>query len=94
MGWDMNAYIVTYDLHKAGQNYDCLYEKLASYETHWHMQRSVWIIVTDQNAATIASNLVGCLDDNDKLFVGGLSANAAWSGHSKKESDWLKDILP
>ena len=34
-----------------------------------------------------------CLDANDKLFVGGLSSEAAWIGHGKQVSDWLKHSL-
>lgn len=58
----MATYIVTYDLSKRGQNYDCLYEKLDAYGTKWRMQKSVWIIVTDQEAMEIADALLPCLE--------------------------------
>ena len=89
----MAAYIVTYDLHKEGQNYDCLIEKLKSYGTHWHMQRSVWIVATNQTAVQIRDKLKPCLDSNDKLFVGRLSGEAAWHGYGKKISDWITKNL-
>ena len=89
----MAAYIVTYDLHKQGQNYDCLHEKLEAYPTHWHMQQSVWIIATNQTAVQIRDSLGECLDQNDKLFVGKLSGEAAWRGYSKDVTNWLKNRL-
>jgi len=89
----MAAYIVAYDLHEEGQNYECLIEKLEAYPIHWHMQQSVWIIKTDQNASQIRNNLGECLDDDDTLFVGKLSGQAAWRGYSDKAGKWLKDIL-
>ena len=30
---------------------------------------------------------------NDKLFVGKLTGQAAWSGYSKEISEWIKDVL-
>lgn len=89
----MNSYIVVYDLHEEGQNYACLYKKLKLYPTHWHMQRSVWIIATTQSAAQIRDNLRPCLDSNDKLFVGALRGEAAWIGFTQKATQWLKGLL-
>lgn len=89
----MSAYIVTYDLHKQGQNYDCIIAKLKAYPTHWHMQRSVWIISTNQSAAQVRDSLQSCLDSNDKLFVGKLSGEAAWYGYPDNVSTWLKGTL-
>ena len=89
----MAAYIVSYDLHKQGQNYDCIIKKLEAYPSHWHMQQSVWIVVTNDNASKIRDNLAPCLDSNDKLFVGKLSGEAAWKGLSDKGSKWLKEVL-
>lgn len=90
----MPAYIVAYDLYQEGQNYNCLTKKLEAYPTHWHMQRSVWIIVTDQTAMQIHDNLAICIDGNDKLFVGKLDRDAAWSNkYGQKVTDWLQKNL-
>ncbi|PHS06169.1 MAG: hypothetical protein COA78_14535 [Blastopirellula sp.] len=89
----MSSFIVTYDLNKQGQNYDCITEKLEAYGTYWHIQGSVWIIVTAQSAKQIRDNLVACLDENDELFVGKLSGEAAWQGYNEKVSNWLKEKL-
>lgn len=89
----MKSYIIVYDLHKEGQNYDCLHEKLKKYTVNWHIQRSVWIVATDQKSKQIRDNLKSCLDSNDKLFVGKLNGEAAWHGYSQKVTDWLKKYL-
>lgn len=89
----MAAYIVAYDLHAEGQNYTCLRNKLEAYGTHWHMQGSVWIVVTNQTAVQIRDNLNPCLDSNDKLFVGRLSGEAAWFGYGDQVTNWLKANL-
>lgn len=88
----MSAYIVSYDLIKQGQNYECIIKKLEAYSNHWHMQQSVWIVVSDQTATQIRDSLKKCLDSNDKLFVGKLSA-AAWEGYSDKAGKWLIDVI-
>ena len=89
----MSTYIVCYDLHKQGQNYDCLKEKLESYGTYFHIQGSVWIIRSQSTAAQVRDNIRTCLDSNDKLFVGELTGTAAWWGYSPANSKWLKDWL-
>lgn len=85
----MSAYIVSYDLIKQGQNYDCITDKLETYPNHWHMQQSVWIVVTDQTHSQIRDNLKSCLDQNDKLFVGKLSAAAWHPPFGEKGDKWL-----
>ena len=89
----MATFIVAYDLHEPGQSYDCIIAKLTAYPTHWHMQQSVWIIVTTQTAMQILDNLKTCLDANDKLFVGELGKDAAWIGYSNDVTTWLKKHL-
>lgn len=89
----MAAYIVTYDLQKAGQNYHCLKEKLENFPRHWHMQGSVWIIESGKTAHSIRNDLMSCLDRNDNLLVAKLQGEAAWSGFKPNESEWIKSIL-
>lgn len=89
----MASHIVAYDLHKQGQNYDCIIKKLEAYGTYWHIQGSVWIIKSDQTCAQIRDHLKTCLDDNDKLFVGRLTGEAAWVGYPQNITTWLKDHL-
>lgn len=89
----MAAYIVCYDLMAPGQNYDRLTKTIESYyKTHWKMQQSVWIIQSTQTATQIRDHLNKCLDRNDKLFVGKLSAGA-WSGYPDNITKWLKSVI-
>lgn len=89
----MTTYIVTYDLHSHGQNYDCLFKKLKSYPRWCHMQGSVWVVTSNNTAAQVRDHLSPCLDKNDKLFVGKLSGEAAWVGYPTEVSNWLKKNL-
>jgi hypothetical protein len=86
----MASYIVSYDLAEEGQNCDCLHNKLKAYATHWHMQRSVWIIVTSKNAETIFNDLAKCVNPDDKLFIGKLGRGVVWIGYPKSVSDWIQ----
>lgn len=87
----MSSYIVAYDLYQSGQNYQCLINKLKEYPTRWHMQRSVWIIETSETAVQVRDKLSACLDSNDKLYVGKLAGEAAWTGYSDEVSRWIKE---
>lgn len=88
----MSAYIVCYDLMKQGQNYDCIIKKLEAYPSHWHMQQSVWIVVGEETAVQIRDDLKSCLDTNDKLFVGKLSAGA-WTTYGTDADKWLISVI-
>lgn len=89
----MSAYIVGYDLSEPGQQYACLKERIEAYGYYCHLQKSVWIIVTSDSAASIRDNLKVCLDRNDSLFVARLSGEAAWIGLDTEVSDWLMKAL-
>jgi len=89
----MATYIVTYDLNIPGQKYTCIEQKMERYGTKWKFQQSVWIVETPDKAQDIRDHIKPCLDTNDKLFVGKLSGEAAWSGYSDKGNTWLKNRL-
>jgi len=88
----MSGFIVSYDLHKSGQNYECLKKKLEAYPRHWKMQQSVWIIESDETSSQIRDALKPCLDANDNLFVGKLSA-AAWTTRGSQADQWLISVI-
>lgn len=89
----MPAFVVSYDLIRQGQNYTCLIDRLKGYGTHWHMQQSVWIVVTNQTSSQIRDHLMPCLDSNDKLFVCQLHRDGAWVGYTDAVSQWLNHHL-
>jgi CRISPR/Cas system-associated endoribonuclease Cas2 len=89
----MSAYLVAYDLHQPGQKHKELKEHLESFGSRWHLQRSVWIVVTDESAEELTNSLLGYFDDNDKLLVLGLSKDSAWWGYNEKTENWLSSVL-
>jgi len=89
----MATYIVAYDLHKHGQDYAGIINKLKSYGTYWHCQGSVWLIVSSKSAEQVRDDLLTALDGNDKLVVIKLDREAAWKGYNKEISDWLQKNL-
>ncbi len=88
----MSAYLVSYDLKKLGQNYECIRTKLQAYRKSWNMQGSVWIISSDQTAPQIRDDLVKCLDGNDNVFVAKLEVTA-WTGFASQSDAWLKQTI-
>lgn len=87
------SYFISYDLNNPGQNYDDLIEAIKKYGTYCKVNKSDWIIVSNDEAKTIRDNLNKYLDSNDRLFVGKLSGVGAWFGYQKSTSDWLKNNL-
>ena len=87
------SYFISYDLNNPGQNYDNLIEAIKKYGTYCKMNKSDWIISTNDNATTIRNNLKKYLDSNDRLFVGQLTGVAAWSGYQESTTEWLKKNL-
>ena len=85
------SHIVTYDLKSPGQNYEKLYKALESYGTYYHLQESVWIIVSTQKCKEIRDHLMSFTDSNDSLFVAKLTGEAAWTGLS--DNNWLQNNL-
>lgn len=89
----MPCYVISYDLDQPGQDYEDLFELIKSYGTWCHAMESTWFIVTDEDAQTIRDYLLTTMDSNDKLFVGKLSGEGAWSGLGTKKNQWLKKNL-
>ncbi|MBO6603694.1 MAG: hypothetical protein JJ938_01010 [Roseicyclus sp.] len=86
----METYIVVYDLHKHGQNYECVHKKLRDYGSYCHLQGSVWLVRSQSSAVQVRDNLQSCLDQNDKIYVAALTGEAAWKGHTAEISSWIK----
>ena len=85
----MPRYIITYDLHAPGQNYEALAERIKSYPRWAKLMQSTWCVVTSQTSEQVRDHLKPALDGNDKLLVGVLG-RSAWYGLSSKLTDWLK----
>lgn len=91
----MAVYIVTYDLDKGSTSED--YSRLVSLikeEGVWAcLGGSSYLVESEHTAVELRNKFKDVLDNNDKLYVGVVSAPAAWVGYSKQVSDWIKEKL-
>jgi len=91
----MKTFLIGYDLNKAGQNYEALFEAIKSIPNYWwHHLDSTWLIVTDDSktAAGIRDILRRHIDANDELLIINVTgAERAWMGFNDKGSNWLKE---
>jgi hypothetical protein len=84
----MKTYIISYDLSNPGKNYEDLLKKIKSYS--WaRLGGSAYVVVSANTAVEIRDNLKTVLDSNDKLFVGTVVPQAAWTGLPEEVSKWL-----
>lgn len=51
------SYFISYDLNNPGQNYDDLIDAIKKYGTYCKINKSDWIICTNDKAKTIRDNL-------------------------------------
>lgn len=90
---DCMIYIVCYDLKPPTQRYASLVERVKSYSGWAYVCESTYLIRTDDTAAQVRDALGIDVDGNDKLFVGTISAPAAWKGLPQEVSEWIKNNL-
>ncbi|WP_027466092.1 hypothetical protein [Curtobacterium sp. UNCCL17] len=91
----MSSFLITYDLRAPGRDYDPVYAYLKGFGTRWRPLESVLVIATDEKtAATIRNDLVKLVDSNDQVLVIQVDhSNAAWTGFTDQQNQWLKDRL-
>lgn len=89
----MANYVIVYDLNKPGQNYPDLIKHLESYSTHWHFQKSGWIVGPSDSAFAVADAAKQFLDAKDLLFVQQLTDDSAWWGYDQAGSDWIGSAI-
>lgn len=85
----MTSKIITYDLRIPNRNYDDLYKAIKSYVIWARVTESTWFVKTSDTCSQIRDKLLANIDQNDRLFVGELSGNAAWH-NTICESDFVK----
>lgn len=89
----MQTYIVTYDLSEPGQRYNKLIELIKSEYAWAKIGYSAFIVKSCASHTELRDKYKQALDSNDKLFVGAVSAPAAWFGLSDEVSKWLNNNL-
>lgn len=87
----MKTYIVTYDLRKGVGCAD--YQKLVALvqeEGIWaRLGDAAFLIQSYLTPVELRDKFKCVLDANDMLYVGEVTAPAAWYGYSKEVSDWI-----
>ena len=87
------VHLVTYDLkapNDTSNDYERVIDGLKSTYGKWcHLEKSVWIISTDQTAAEVRDAIKPLLYSSDVLFVGKLTGNWASFNLGEKRVQWL-----
>lgn len=73
----MPVYLVNYDLHSPGQNYDLLIDRIKSYEC-CPVLASTWAIATSDTPKQIIDFLSMPLDANDEIMVTRWTNDSYW----------------
>lgn len=89
----MTIKMISYDLHKPGQDYNELISAIENYKAYTKINKSDWLIYTTDSCTQIRDNLKKYIDSNDTLFVVELSENPGWwASFNLREGavKWLK----
>jgi len=62
-------YAITFDLNKAGQDYNSLYQAIRDLGPTIRPLQNLWIAQTTKSATEITELLMRVIDSNDRLFV-------------------------
>lgn len=84
--------LVTYDLVKPETDYEDLISAIKAYPDWCHVQKSVWLISSDDGCDVIRDNLRRFMDSDDRIFVSEQTGVAAWYGAICKNDD-VKRLL-
>ena len=82
----MALFSVSYDLNKAGQNYEALYTELKRTEFK-HIMDSTWLISTSESAKDIYNRLSAKIDNNDLIFISKVNS-AQYFGSLRGDGIW------
>jgi hypothetical protein len=93
MSVNLNTFIISYDLYQPGQNYLPLIQLIQKNPSWAKIGLSVYIIGTTESYVQVRDKLISVLDKNDKLFVGTVSAPAAWFNLGTAVDNWIKSNL-
>jgi hypothetical protein len=83
-------YLIAYDLHNPGRDYDDVIATIKSATSWAHIEESVWLVDTTETTAAWRDKLLAAGDKNDTHFVARLQNAASWVGLSDQLSNWIK----
>lgn len=88
----MAVYLVTYDLHKPGNNYPAILEQIKASPGWAQLSESSYAISTNETATAAYARIHAQVDENDTLYV--ITLRKPWMGRGpKKVNDWLDSHL-
>ena len=87
--------LITYDLI-APNDKESDYERVISglktaYPVWCHLEKSVWLVSTEQDSSSVRDNMKKLFYDTDVLFVAKLQGNWASFNIGTKRADWIKE---
>lgn len=67
----MNVYLISYDLHSPGQDYEKVHEAIKSINPKsWaKVLESLWLVPSNLSIVQIRDRIANSMDRNDRLFV-------------------------
>ncbi|MEK5167185.1 hypothetical protein NYE69_33425 [Paenibacillus sp. FSL R5-0527] len=85
----MSVYVVSYNLNKAGQDYNGLYEVLKSFGYCKYLD-STWLIATNLTADQLWQRIQPHVDKNDRVLI--IRVTNEYSGWLPKPAwEWIKE---
>jgi hypothetical protein len=64
---------------------------LESFDDHWRLAESLWIVGYVGSATGLANELGQRLEEGDLLLVQQLTEESAWWGYTPEGDSWLRD---
>lgn len=91
----MATYIVTYDLRneESSTSYQKLLELIKEGGVWARLGGSSYLVECECTPVELRDKFRTVLDQDDKLYVGEVTAPAAWIGYTNDVSDWIKEKL-
>jgi hypothetical protein len=88
----MAVYLVTYDLHKPGNNYPAILEQIKASSGWAMLSESCYAISTSETVEAAYKRIHAKVDANDTLYV--IALRNPWTGRGPKNvNDWLSQHL-
>ena len=92
---NMAIYIVTYDLRNecTSDSYTRLVSLIKEEGVWACLGGSSYLVESELTPVALRDKYKQAINHDDKLFVGVVSAPAAWVGYSSQVSDWIKQKM-
>ena len=88
----MAVFCVSYDLNKAGQNYEALWAELKRTQYN-HILDSTWLVSTTESVNQLRDRLRKHVDQNDHIFISKVNAGQYDGWMPQTVWDWITPRL-